>query len=57
MHLSDLLADLPNVITFPNSDPTITAPISENAQTVEPGGVFLARKGASVDYTHLFHRR
>ena len=49
MNLSDLLADLPDVITFPTSDATITAPISENAQTVTPGGVFLARKGANVD--------
>ncbi|MBN1564660.1 MAG: UDP-N-acetylmuramyl peptide synthase, partial [Anaerolineae bacterium] len=49
MNLSDLLANFPDLITPPESDVPITAPISENAQAVEPGGVFLARKGANVD--------
>lgn len=46
---SDLLTDLPGLLAAPQSDVTITAPVSEDAQTVEPGGVFLARKGANVD--------
>ncbi len=49
MNFTDLLADFPGVITFPEHDVEITAPISENAQTVEAGGVFLARHGANVD--------
>jgi UDP-N-acetylmuramoyl-L-alanyl-D-glutamate--2,6-diaminopimelate ligase len=49
MNFSDLLTDLPDVLTRPAADPAIRAPVSENAQTVEPGGVFLARQGASVD--------
>lgn len=48
MRLSDLIKDLP-VVAQSADDPVITAPISENAQTVEPGGVFLARQGATVD--------
>ncbi len=49
MKLSNLLSEIPSLITAPDSDTEITAPISENAQTVQPGGVFLARRGAIVD--------
>jgi UDP-N-acetylmuramoyl-L-alanyl-D-glutamate--2,6-diaminopimelate ligase len=49
MNFSDLLMNLPNLIIPPTEDAVITAPVSENAQTVEPGGVFLARLGAHVD--------
>ncbi|NLF79051.1 MAG: UDP-N-acetylmuramoyl-L-alanyl-D-glutamate--2,6-diaminopimelate ligase, partial [Chloroflexi bacterium] len=49
MNFSDLLAAVPNLVTAPEKDAVITAPVSESAQTVEPGGVFLARRGASVD--------
>jgi UDP-N-acetylmuramoyl-L-alanyl-D-glutamate--2,6-diaminopimelate ligase len=49
MNFTDLLADFPGVITPPAHDTAITAPISENAQSVEVGGVFLARHGANVD--------
>jgi UDP-N-acetylmuramoyl-L-alanyl-D-glutamate--2,6-diaminopimelate ligase len=49
IHFTDLLADFPGVITLPDHDVEISAPISENAQTVEPGGIFLARRGANVD--------
>lgn len=49
MNFSDLLVALPDVVTPPDDDPAITAPVSENAQAVEPGGVFVARRGASVD--------
>lgn len=49
MRFSDLLNQLPAVLALPDHDTTVTAPISENAQMVEPGGIFLARKGASVD--------
>lgn len=49
MNLSDLLAGLPGVIAPPETDVVVTAPVSENAQAVQPGGVFLARAGANVD--------
>lgn len=49
MLLSELLADLPGLLTLPDRDVPITAPVSENAGAVEPGGVFLARRGASAD--------
>ncbi len=49
MLFSQLLADLPGLLTPPDRDVTITAPVSENAGAVEPGGIFLARRGASVD--------
>jgi UDP-N-acetylmuramoyl-L-alanyl-D-glutamate--2,6-diaminopimelate ligase len=49
MNFSDLLVDLPDLITPPDHDVPISAPITENAQGVEPGGVFLARQGANVD--------
>jgi UDP-N-acetylmuramoyl-L-alanyl-D-glutamate--2,6-diaminopimelate ligase len=49
MNFTDLLADFSGVIALPTHDTDITAPISENAQTVEAGGVFLARRGANVD--------
>lgn len=49
MLLSELLADLPGLLTLPDRDVPITAPVSENAGVVEPGGVFLARRGATVD--------
>ena len=49
MNFSDLLSDLPDVRAVPAHDAAITAPITENAQAVQPGGVFLARQGASVD--------
>lgn len=49
MNFSDLLMNLPNLIVLPAEDVAITAPVSENAQRVQPGGVFLARQGANVD--------
>jgi UDP-N-acetylmuramoyl-L-alanyl-D-glutamate--2,6-diaminopimelate ligase len=49
MNFTDLLADFPGLITPPEGDVEITAPISENTDTIEPGGVFLARRGANVD--------
>ena len=49
MNFKDLFAELQGVITLPDADVEITAPISENAQTIQPGGVFLARKGATTD--------
>lgn len=49
MKLSELLAGLPGVVVEPDHDTAITAPVSENAQSVQPGGVFVARRGASVD--------
>ncbi len=49
MLFSELLADLPGLLASPDRDVPITAPVSENAAAVEPGGIFLARRGASVD--------
>jgi UDP-N-acetylmuramoyl-L-alanyl-D-glutamate--2,6-diaminopimelate ligase len=49
MRFSDLVADYPGLVTAPAEDVEISAPISENAQTVLPGGIFLARRGANVD--------
>jgi UDP-N-acetylmuramoyl-L-alanyl-D-glutamate--2,6-diaminopimelate ligase len=49
MQFSDLLASTPGLLHAPGHDVTVTAPVSENAQTVAPGGVFLARAGANVD--------
>jgi UDP-N-acetylmuramoyl-L-alanyl-D-glutamate--2,6-diaminopimelate ligase len=53
MNFSDLLANLPGLITMPDREAWISAPISENAQMVQPGGVFLARIGANVDGHNL----
>ncbi len=49
MYFSELLADISGIVAFPSADTLITAPVSENAQAVQPGGVFLARKGANID--------
>ncbi len=55
MHLSDLLAALnsghnaSDVVTRPAADPLISAPVSEDDRLVQPGGVFVARKGANID--------
>ncbi len=46
---TDLLAGLPDLLAPPEHDATISAPVSENAQAIQAGGVFLARKGATVD--------
>lgn len=49
IHLSDLLADLPGVLSRPDADPAITAPVVEDSRAVQPGGVFVARPGGSAD--------
>jgi len=49
MKFRELLADVPGVLALPGRDAEITAPVSENAQHVPPGGVFLARAGRMVD--------
>jgi UDP-N-acetylmuramoyl-L-alanyl-D-glutamate--2,6-diaminopimelate ligase len=55
MRLSELLAalvvnfDASAIVNRPAADPTITAPVSEDDRQVQPGGVFLARKGGSFD--------
>lgn len=46
--LSELIADLPDVITI-KGDADITAPVVEDNREVQPGGVFVARAGLSVD--------
>lgn len=49
MKFRDLLAEVPNVLAPPDEDVEITAPVSEMAQAVQPGGVFVARVGRTVD--------
>ncbi len=49
MKFSELAAAAPDLIVGPDRDVEITAPVTESAQAVQPGGVFLARPGASVD--------
>lgn len=49
MLFSELLAAWPGVIARPDRDAPIAAPITEHAAHVQPGGVFLARRGATVD--------
>lgn len=51
MKFSELLKDVPGVIEVSDGADrvVVSAPVSENAQTVEAGGVFLARQGASTD--------
>ncbi len=49
MLFSDLLTAWPGVIARPDRDTPIAAPITENAAHIQPGGVFLARRGATVD--------
>lgn len=53
MRFSRLLAAVPNLINAPGIDPRITAPVVEDSRAVEPGGVFVAREGLSVD-GHIF---
>lgn len=49
MKFRTLLAEVPGVLALPDGDAEITAPVSETAQHVQPGGVFLARAGRMVD--------
>ncbi len=46
--LSELIATLPDVVRV-TGDTTITAPVVEADADVQPGGVFVARRGLSVD--------
>ncbi|MBL8130518.1 MAG: UDP-N-acetylmuramoyl-L-alanyl-D-glutamate--2,6-diaminopimelate ligase [Anaerolineae bacterium] len=48
--LKELLSDLPQQYDLTGGDgASITAPVVESADEVQPGGVFVARPGASVD--------
>lgn len=49
MKFRELLAEVPGVLALPSADAEITASVTEKAQSVEPGGVFLARAGQTVD--------
>lgn len=49
MKFSDLLMNLPNLIIPPAEDVSISAPVSEDTRTIMPGGVFVARRGATID--------
>ncbi|GAB4547631.1 MAG: UDP-N-acetylmuramoyl-L-alanyl-D-glutamate--2,6-diaminopimelate ligase [Anaerolineae bacterium] len=49
MRLHDLLSNLPQLLTRPDTNPEISAPISADSRTMAPGGVFLARRGLNVD--------
>lgn len=47
---SELLATLPHdAVLWVNGDVEVTAPVSESAQDVQAGGVFVARKGLASD--------
>ena len=46
---AEILSMLPFEFESPTDNPRITAPVTENAQQIEPGGLFLARQGRSVD--------
>ena len=49
-HLSDLIANLPDILsTFGDLNTPITAPVEEDNRLIQPGGVFVARRGLSVD--------
>lgn len=51
MQLSEYLQHIPDIIALsqPGSDPEIGGPVVENSRQVQPGGVFVARRGASAD--------
>ncbi|MBZ0305573.1 MAG: UDP-N-acetylmuramoyl-L-alanyl-D-glutamate--2,6-diaminopimelate ligase [Anaerolineae bacterium] len=49
MKLSDLLSALPFGFPPPDTDPDITAPVTEDSRKVQPGGVFVARRGRGMD--------
>ncbi|MBN1284519.1 MAG: UDP-N-acetylmuramoyl-L-alanyl-D-glutamate--2,6-diaminopimelate ligase [Anaerolineae bacterium] len=49
MRFTELLAETPGVIAPPVSDVEVAAPVVEDSRQVEPGGVFLARRGGSAD--------
>ncbi len=49
-HLSELIANLPDVIAVHGDHlQPITAPVEEDNRLIQPGGVFVARRGLSVD--------
>ena len=47
--LSDLLRELPFEFIPAEENPKITAPVTENANEIQSGGVFLARRGRLTD--------
>jgi UDP-N-acetylmuramoyl-L-alanyl-D-glutamate--2,6-diaminopimelate ligase len=49
MRLSELLDAVPGVVERPAGDPAITAPVVEDSRQVQPGGLFVARRGGSLD--------
>lgn len=49
LYFADLLSALPHFYKPPSTNPEISAPVTENAQEIQAGGVFLARKGRTVD--------
>jgi UDP-N-acetylmuramoyl-L-alanyl-D-glutamate--2,6-diaminopimelate ligase len=49
MRFSDLLTALPDLLTAPSDEADVTAAVSEDNRTIQPGGVFIARRGSSVD--------
>lgn len=54
--LSDLLRELPYEFVPSDQNPKITAPITENATEIKPGGVFLARQGRLTDGHQYIHQ-
>jgi UDP-N-acetylmuramoyl-L-alanyl-D-glutamate--2,6-diaminopimelate ligase len=49
MFFQQLLAKVPNILAFPNQDCLVTAPPEEDSRLVQPGGIFVARRGQNTD--------
>ncbi len=49
MKFSKLLDVIPGVLTRPDEEADVIAPVTERADHVHPGGLFITRKGANVD--------
>jgi len=56
LKLSDLLSALPFGFPPPDANPHITAPITEDSRQVQPGGVFVARRGHGTDGHHYIEQ-
>ncbi len=49
MRLFQLLEALPSLVSHPDQDVEISAPISEDSRTMQRGGLFVARHGLNTD--------
>lgn len=53
MNFQELLNALRDLIQRPDADVEVTAPVSEDSRAIQPGGVFVAHKGANFDGHNL----